>query len=117
GRRVHAAAVRAGDVIRLGDSVLVVGRRAPGPAEEACDLDILGRSPSIVELRTMVRKVAPSALPVLVVGPTGTGKELVARAVHAESGRRGRLVTVNCAALPGTLVESALFCHSDAAST
>jgi DNA-binding NtrC family response regulator len=117
GRRVEGAAVRAGDVIRIGDSVLILGRGFPAPVEEARDLGILGRSPPVAELRAVVRKVAPSALPVLVVGPTGTGKELVARAVHEQSGRKGRVVAVNCAALPATLVESVLFGHRKGAYT
>ena len=117
GRRVEGAAVRTGDVIRIGDSLLVVGRGAPAPAAAARDLGILGRSPPVAELRAVVRKVAPSALPVLIVGPTGTGKELVARAVHEQSGRRGRVVAVNCAALPATLVESVLFGHRKGAYT
>ena len=117
GRRVEGAVVRAGDVLRLGDSVLVVGRGTPAPVDEAQGLAILGRSPPVTELRAVVQKVAPSALPVLVVGPTGTGKELVARALHAESGRRGPIVAVNCAALPGTLVESVLFGHKKGAFT
>jgi DNA-binding NtrC family response regulator len=117
GRKVEAAAVRCGDVIRLGDSMLVVGRGVPAPADEERDLGILGRAPAVAELRAVVRKVAPSALSVLVVGPTGTGKELIAHALHAESGRRGRVVAVNCAALPGTLVESVLFGHRKGAYT
>jgi DNA-binding NtrC family response regulator len=117
GRKVEGAAVRPGDVIRIGDSLLVVGRGTPAPAAEAMDLGILGRSPAVSELRAVVRKVAPSALPVLVVGPTGTGKELVARAVHDQSERRGRVVAVNCAALPATLVESVLFGYRKGAYT
>src|ERR1700722_16243203 len=78
GRKVEGAVVRQGDVIRIGDSVLVVGRGSPAPAEDARDLGIVGRSPPVVELRAVVRKAGPSALSVLIVGPTGTGKELVA---------------------------------------
>ncbi|MFT3774262.1 MAG: sigma 54-interacting transcriptional regulator [Minicystis sp.] len=117
GRKVEGAAIAPGDVIRLGDSVLVVGRGTPAPEVEAHDLGIVGRSPLVADLRTIVRKVAPSTLPVLVVGATGTGKELVAGALHAESGRRGRVVAVNCAALPGTLVENVLFGHRKGAYT
>ncbi len=117
GKRVEGAAVRAGDVIRMGDSLLVLGRGSPAPNEDASGLGLVGQSPAIAELRGVLRKVAPSALPVLVIGPTGTGKELVARAVHEASGRRGRFIAVNCAALPGQLIESALFGHKRGAFT
>jgi DNA-binding NtrC family response regulator len=117
GIRVQGAALRPSDVIRLGDSILVVGRGARAPLQESGELGILGRAPAVVELRSVVNKLAPSALTVLILGATGTGKELVARALHAESGRRGRFVAVNCAALPGSLVESVLFGHTKGAFT
>jgi DNA-binding NtrC family response regulator len=109
GRKVDGTVVRQGDVVRLGDSILVVGRGVPSPDDEIRDLGVVGRSPVVAELRSVLGKVAPSALSVLIVGATGTGKEVVANAIHAESGRRGRVIAVNCAALPGTLVESVLF--------
>jgi transcriptional regulator with GAF, ATPase, and Fis domain len=72
--------------------------------------EIVGRSPALVVLLDKVRRVAATDAPVLVLGETGTGKDLVARAVHDRSPRRGRpLVTVNCAALPPSLIESELF--------
>lgn len=72
--------------------------------------EIVGESASIQAVKALVRKVAPTDLPVLVTGETGTGKELVARAVHRLSGRRaGPFVAVNCAAIPAELAESELF--------
>jgi DNA-binding NtrC family response regulator len=62
-----------------------------------------------------LRRIAQSDISVLVGGPTGTGKERVARAIHTMSRRRGELVPVNCAALPATLVESELFGHKKGA--
>jgi DNA-binding NtrC family response regulator len=117
GLRVDRKQLAAGDVLRVGETVLLVCAGEP-PAYEADDaLGIVARAPVIRELRTTIRRVAPSALSVLVVGATGSGKELVARALHAESGRRGPFLAVNCAALPGTLVENALFGHKKGAYT
>jgi transcriptional regulator with GAF, ATPase, and Fis domain len=80
--------------------------------------EIVGRSPALAVLLEQVRQVAATDAPVLVLGETGTGKDLVARAVHDSSPRRGRpLVTVNCAALPAALIESELFGYEKGAFT
>jgi len=80
--------------------------------------EIVGRSPALAVLLQQVRQVAETDTPVLVLGETGTGKDLVARAVHDRSPRRGRpLVTVNCAALPAALIESELFGYERGAFT
>ncbi|MGN6529264.1 MAG: nitric oxide reductase transcriptional regulator NorR [Burkholderiaceae bacterium] len=72
----------------------------------------IGRSPAFRRLLDELRVVADSELTVLIKGETGTGKELVAQAIHAASPRAERpLITINCAALPETLVESELFGH------
>jgi DNA-binding NtrC family response regulator len=79
---------------------------------------ILGSSPPLRALRETIARVAPTEAAVLLQGENGTGKELVARAIHEASARAARpLVTVNCAAIPETLVESELFGHVRGAFT
>jgi DNA-binding NtrC family response regulator len=79
---------------------------------------LVGDSPQIREVVACIRRVAAIPRPVLVVGERGTGKELVARAIHAESGRGDRpFIAVNCAAFPETLLESELFGHERGAFT
>jgi DNA-binding NtrC family response regulator len=80
--------------------------------------EIVGRSPALGRLLDQLAMVASTDSTVLVLGETGTGKELVARAIHDRSPRRDRpLVKVNCAALPRELVESELFGHEKGAFT
>jgi two-component system nitrogen regulation response regulator NtrX len=80
--------------------------------------EIIGTSPAITELRRQIGTAAPTNGRVLVVGENGSGKELVARAVHVLSGRRERpFVEVNCAAIPDELIESELFGHEKGAFT
>jgi len=76
---------------------------------------LVGESPSMVSLRQLIARVGPSDTAILITGETGTGKERVARALHLASGRKGRLVAVNCAAIPATLLESELFGHEKGA--
>jgi two-component system response regulator HydG len=79
---------------------------------------ILGSGPAIVAMRELIREVARADSPVLITGETGTGKELVANAIHYEGTRAGGpLVKVNCAALSETLLESELFGHEKGAFT
>lgn len=87
-------------------------------SEENASTEILGRSPAITSMLSMIRTVAPTEATVLITGESGTGKELVARALHAQSLRKDEpLVTVNCAALAETLLESELFGHEKGAFT
>ncbi len=80
--------------------------------------DIVGRSPAMMKLFEVLPQIAESTSTVLIEGPSGTGKELFARAIHNLSPRkRKRFVAVNCAALPDTLLESELFGHKAGAFT
>ncbi|MDR9399635.1 MAG: sigma-54 dependent transcriptional regulator [Salibacter sp.] len=80
--------------------------------------DIIGESKAINEVKEMIEKVAPTDARVLITGPNGTGKELVARQLHAHSERNKKpFVEVNCAAIPSELIESELFGHEKGAFT
>ncbi|HEV8075427.1 MAG TPA: sigma 54-interacting transcriptional regulator [Candidatus Acidoferrum sp.] len=80
--------------------------------------EIIGTSPALQEVLSRVAKVAPSDSTVLITGETGTGKELVARAIHKRSQRADRaFVSVNCAAIPSSLIASELFGHEKGAFT
>jgi len=79
---------------------------------------IVGRSSALRQVLQLVEMVAPSDATVLLLGETGTGKELIARAIHERSRRQKQpFVTVNCAAIPGSLFESELFGHERGAFT
>ncbi len=97
--------------------VLEQEENARAPVTGAID-GIIGRSRQIRELESLVARIAKRDVPVCVLGDSGTGKELVARAIHRQSARRQKTFTaVNCAALPENLIESELFGHVRGAFT
>lgn len=91
-----------------------MGRFSAGREE---DVELIGDSKQIREIRKLISKIAKSRAPVLILGESGTGKELVARLIHKESQRRGQFVDINCASIPNDLIESELFGYEKGAFT
>jgi len=114
GRRVIEAPLGIGDVVRIGGWVGVV-TSTPGELVEIAP-SFWGGAKLQAALAPL-KKVAPTDLPVILLGETGTGKEIVARALHAWSRRSGPFVAVNCAALPEALAEGELFGYRRGAFT
>ena len=112
GRPVRSARAGHGAVIRAGGLVAVLESDQEGFDEFALPTpDVPGRSGLARRVRGELDAAAKGRLPVLLYGATGTGKELAAAELHRRSGRRGRLVRLNVAAVPDTLFESELFGH------
>jgi two-component system NtrC family response regulator len=81
-------------------------------------MGLIGISAELRELRSLIRRIAPTDVPVMITGPSGTGKELVARALHAQGARAGKpFVAVHCGAIPAELFESELFGHTKGSFT
>ena len=79
--------------------------------------ELVGHSAAMRDVRRLIEIAAPAKTTVLVLGETGTGKELVARSVHTQSARKGELVSINCSAIPADLLESELFGYEKVAFT
>jgi transcriptional regulator with PAS, ATPase and Fis domain len=116
GERVKSLTVQSPAVVRVGQNVLLVDS---APLDrEAADPDFIGNTRVLREAVKQVEAVASANLSVLILGETGTGKELLARRLHMKSPRaEGPLVDVNCAALPPELAEASLFGHVRGAFT
>ncbi|HEY2515702.1 MAG TPA: sigma 54-interacting transcriptional regulator [Polyangiaceae bacterium] len=120
GKRVTQERLADGALVDVGRTVLRFRASLPTPADTRADSDPSEREatmglatllPALAGELRVVARMASSKVPVLLLGETGTGKEIAARAIHASSKRAGAFVAVNCAALPDTLVEAQLFGH------
>jgi transcriptional regulator with PAS, ATPase and Fis domain len=114
----QSGALADGSLLEVGHTFLTLRHQLEGAPAQPLDLDAAAPSsvpgletllPSLAREYAALAQVARAQVPILVGGATGTGKEVVARGVHAFSGRSGSFVAVNCGALPATLVESELF--------
>lgn len=95
-------------------ALVMDNRRLRAVAGQRDDIEarLPGRSAAMIDLRRLIRTIGPSEADVLITGPTGVGKEVVARALHDLSPRAGKpFIAINCAALPEALIESELFGH------
>ncbi len=106
------------NVLQMGQLTAEVDRLSKRTAGRTRFDDLVGGSPAMAQVKALGRRAARSSIPVLILGESGVGKELIARAVHGESERAGKpFVAVNCGAIPENLVESILFGHEKGSFT
>jgi len=104
--------------LQMGDLTAEVDRLKKKAGGRLTFADLVGASPAMAQVKRMGERAAKSQIPVLILGESGVGKEVIARAVHGASDRAGKpFVAVNCGALPENLVESILFGHEKGAFT
>lgn len=115
GKRVQRARLRENDVLRLGGCVFAVSETPTASFSEVAP-GLLGGA-ALSRALAPLSRAARSDLPIVLEGETGTGKEVVARAIHTLSGRPGKLLALNCAALPEGLAEAELFGYRRGAFT
>jgi transcriptional regulator with GAF, ATPase, and Fis domain len=120
GVRTPRAALRDGTLIRIGKTLILYIEAeviTSAELEAPSDTALLGTSVATLHLHAELALVAPHAVPVLVLGETGVGKEVIAREIHRRSERTGAFLAVNCAAISPQLAESELFGHVAGAFT
>lgn len=98
-------------------ALLLENRRLKEALPSQDGLPVIGQSRAMQEVRRLIAALAPTDVDILINGETGCGKEVVARAIHTASGRRGPFVAINCAALPESVFESEMFGHEAGAFT
>lgn len=98
-------------------ALLLENRQLKAQLHAAGGSALIGETPAIQAIRQLIGTLAPTGVDILINGETGSGKEVVARAIHDASGRRGPFVAVNCSALPESVFESELFGHEAGAFT
>src|SRR5204862_7455857 len=92
-------------------------RRLESGAEAAALGSIISSAPEMMKVAKTIERVASADVSVMLLGASGTGKELLARAVHEKSGRKGAFIAINCAAIPENLLEAELFGYERGAFT
>lgn len=97
--------------------LVLENRRLQALLAAQSDSDLIGQTPAMKEAKRRIGALGPTQVDVLIQGETGTGKEVVARALHKASGRRGPFVAINCGALPESIFESEMFGHEAGAFT
>ena len=122
GVRITDATLRGGEILRIGSTALRVDRAAPSSVAHLTDDMRFGRmiggSPEMRRLYGLCKRLANSNIPIIIEGETGTGKEVLAEALHEASPRaKGPFVVFDCTTMPPNLIESALFGHERGAFT
>jgi transcriptional regulator with PAS, ATPase and Fis domain len=117
GKRVTKEFVRAHDIIRAGNALMVLATVQPVALEWARTYGIVACSGRVSQLLEIVRQTLDSSENVLIVGETGTGKELIANLIHEASSRTGPFLQINCGAIPDQLMEITLFGSAKGAFT
>jgi len=106
-----------GDVIRAGETLFLVTENPPADPVRSDDHGFVTRNHGLRRILDRLGRVAKADISVLVLGETGTGKDVLAQHLHRLSAREGRFVPVNCSAIPATLLEASLFGHEKGAFT